>query len=58
MHEILKYLMENSDERFMKQIVYIMDQLNVDKDKDELSESNDVIYSREDANLPLENQAF
>ena len=44
MHEILKYLMENSDERFMKQIVYIMDQLNVDKDKDELSESNDVIY--------------
>ena len=47
--EILKYLMENSDERFTKQIQYIMDQLNSDpKEKSELlsksqtlSESND-----------------
>ncbi len=49
MMEILKYLMENSDERFTKQIQYIMDQLNSDpKEKSELlsksqtlSESND-----------------
>lgn len=50
MLDILKYLLENSDERFTKQIQYIMDQLSSDppKDKSEilsksqtLSESND-----------------
>ncbi len=41
MQEILKYLMEHSDERFTKQIQYIIDQLNSDKENDELSESND-----------------
>lgn len=50
MMDILKYLMENSDERFTKQIQYIMDQLTSDisKEKSEilsksqtLSESND-----------------
>lgn len=41
MQEILKYLMEHSDERFTKQIQYIIDQLNSEKESDELSESND-----------------
>lgn len=50
MMDILKYLMENSDERFTKQIQYIMDQLSMDPSKDNksemsksqaLSESND-----------------
>lgn len=49
--DILKYLMENSDERFTKQIQYIMDQLsmadskekaeNLSKSQEALSESND-----------------
>lgn len=46
MLDILKYLMENSDERFKKQIFYIMDQLNSEKDNDELSESNEVNWIR------------
>ena len=41
MQEILKYLMDHSDERFTKQIQYIIDQLNSEKEADELSESND-----------------
>ena len=50
MLDILKYLMENSDERFTKQIQYIMDQLTSDTSKEKseilsksqaLSESND-----------------
>lgn len=50
MLDILKYLLENSDERFTKQIQYIMDQLSADYSKEKsdilsksqtLSESND-----------------
>ena len=31
MNEILTYLMQNSDERYRKQIQYILEQLNTDK---------------------------
>ena len=41
MDEILKYLMQNSDERFMKQIVYIIDQLNKEEDDDAVSDQNE-----------------
>ncbi|EAR84160.2 hypothetical protein TTHERM_00723450 (macronuclear) [Tetrahymena thermophila SB210] len=42
MNEILTLLMESSDERFTKQIQYIMDQLNKEKpDDDALSDSNE-----------------
>jgi len=44
MKEVLEYLMENSDERYRKQIQYILDQLNSDKttdDDDAQSDTND-----------------
>jgi len=43
MKEVLEYLMENSDERYRKQIQYILDQLNSDKttDDDTQSDTND-----------------
>jgi len=42
MQEILTYLMQNSDERFTKQIMYIMDQLNKEEDDDDaLSDQNE-----------------
>lgn len=40
MNEILSYLKENSDERFTKQIQYIMDQLNKQGNQDEGNESD------------------
>lgn len=51
--DILKYLMENSDERFTKQIQYIMDQLSMDplKDKSEtMSKSQTLSESNEEDN--------
>jgi LisH domain-containing protein ARMC9 len=42
MDEILSYLMENSDERYRKQIQYIFEQLNSDKVEDDAqSDGND-----------------
>ncbi len=42
MDEILSYLMENSDERYRKQIQYIFEQLNSDKvEEDAQSDGND-----------------
>jgi hypothetical protein len=44
MNDILNYLMENSEERFKKQIQYIIEQLNNDKldeQEDNLSENNE-----------------
>ena len=50
MMDILKYLMENSDERFTKQIQYIMDQLSQDPSKSELSKSQTLSESNEEDN--------
>jgi len=43
MNEVLSYLMENSDERYRKQIQYILEQLDADKttDDDTQSDTND-----------------
>lgn len=43
MNDILEYLMQNSDERYRKQIQYILEQLNTDKmvDDDAQSDTND-----------------
>lgn len=43
MNEILNFLMDNSDERFKKQIQYIKEQLNSDKteEDDAASDSNE-----------------
>lgn len=41
MNDILKYLMENSDERFKKQIQYIMDQLNRESPEEEDDAASD-----------------
>ena len=42
MADILEYLMNNSDERFKRQIHYIIEQLNSDKNDDEaMSETNE-----------------
>ena len=44
MNEILNYLMETSEERFRKQIQYIIEQLNSEKIEDEednLSDDNE-----------------
>lgn len=42
MEEILKYLMENADERYKKQIHYIIQRLNSDvPDEDAQSDAND-----------------
>jgi len=43
MNEVLSYLMENSDERYRKQIQYILEQLTTDKTTDDetQSDSND-----------------
>ena len=42
MGDILEYLMNNSDERFKRQIHYIIEQLNSEKnDDDAISETNE-----------------
>lgn len=43
MNDIFKYLMDNSDERFKKQIQYIMDQLNRERSEEDdvQSDSNE-----------------
>ena len=46
MRDALQYLMNHSDERFTKQIQYILDQLDNEKpDEDALSVSTEVVYS-------------
>ena len=56
MNEVLDYLMDNSDDRFKKQIQYIKGQLNSDKTEDDAAsdaneDENDVddIDNEEDA---------
>ena len=43
MNEILDYLKKDADEKILKQLEYISEQLNSDQDEDYLCDSNEVI---------------